>query len=114
MPYFEVCKALAQYRLGRYEEALSWAERTANSNFAYAKAHAYAVMAMANWQLKRADKAHEMLAKGDELATKERPGQDFEKIGDDWLGWLFSRILLDEAGALVNPSSAAQKESSNN
>ncbi len=27
LPYFQVCKAMSNYRLGRFPEAIEWAER---------------------------------------------------------------------------------------
>src|SRR5258708_40353700 len=52
MPYFEVCKALSEYRQGHFNAAADWAQKALDrSDVPYLMAHAYAVRAMALWQL---------------------------------------------------------------
>src|SRR5262249_50641344 len=46
LPNFQVGKAMSSYRLGRYAEAITWAEKSLNGSPAYARAQAYAVLAM--------------------------------------------------------------------
>ncbi len=100
-PYFRVCKALVEYRLGRQAEAIEWAEKVTNDSPTFARAHAHAVLAMANWELGRKEAAAEALARGDALAPVGLPA-GLEKMDDAWLTWLFARISLDEAAGLIN------------
>jgi tetratricopeptide (TPR) repeat protein len=99
-PYFQICKAMSSYRLERYGEAITWAEKARDSTPAYARAQAYAVLSMANWQLGRAAKARDMLAKGEALANPE-PGHGLNKFGDWWIDWPITHIEINEAKALV-------------
>jgi hypothetical protein len=46
------------------------------------------------------------LAKGDQLAPVIIPERIAEDPGNAWLPWLFARIQLDEAAALIPPASA--------
>jgi serine/threonine protein kinase len=103
MPYFQACKAMSNYRLGHFPGAIEWGEKATKSSTAdaQAKAYAYAVLAMAHWQLGQKDIARAMLAKGDMLAPSILPGRDNEDIGESWVAWLFARISLDEATALI-------------
>ena len=101
LPYFQVCKALSQYRLRRFAEAIEWAEKPSKSSSVHARAHAYAVLAMAHGQLGHKDEAHAMLAEGEPLAPKTSFLPNTRDVGSEWLGWLFARILLDEAAALL-------------
>jgi len=105
MPFFETCKALLEYRLGHFAEAIKWGEKPLDSSQSYAQAHAYAVLAMAHWQLDQKSEARAMLAKGNELAPQNMPSSIDENSQDALLAWLFARISLDEATALFQPKS---------
>jgi tetratricopeptide (TPR) repeat protein len=106
MPYFQACKAMSNYRLGRFPEAIAWGEKAADSTLAEAQAKAYAVLAMAHWQLGQQDIAREMLNKGDALAPSFGRGKDAGYLGESWVAWLVARVSLDEATALIEPAAA--------
>ncbi len=109
MPYFEVSKALSEYRLGHFADAVVWAQKAINrSDVLYLRAHAYAVLAMAHWRLGEKVTAQEMLAKGNALAPIIYPVHEAENKADAWSGWIFARISLDEATALIESPAAAQ------
>ena len=110
MPFFEVCKALAEYRAGNFNGAVSWAQKATQSTRMDACGHAYAVLALAYWQLGQKQKAHDMLAKGEALAPGIMPQNVAEDPGDAWLAWLYPRITLDEAGALIQPAPAGSND----
>jgi serine/threonine protein kinase/Tfp pilus assembly protein PilF len=103
MPYFQACKAMSDYRLGDYPKAVEWAEKAAKDSRADApaKGKAYAVLAMAHWQLGQKNIARTMLANGDTLAPNLLPGHEPVDIGESWVAWLFARISLDEAATLI-------------
>ena len=107
MPFFSTCKALSEYRLGHFAEAAEWAQSALNSSRKDAHPHAYGVMALADWRLGKKDEARAMLAAGEKLAPRVMPATVAEDPGAAWLVWLFARIQLDEAEALINPASAA-------
>jgi serine/threonine protein kinase len=108
LPYFQVCKAMSSYRLARYADALSWAEKALGSPAAYASAHGCAILSMTLWQLGRESDARAMLSKGEALAPNVTPERGTEKVGGSWVAWLFARIALDEAAALIG-SQAREK-----
>ena len=97
LPYFQVCKAMSCYRLGRYAETITWAEKSVDNTPAYASAQACAVLSMAHWQLGRPAEAREMLAKGKALVPDNPRGW--------WVDWLIARIEINEAKELVQSQS---------
>jgi tetratricopeptide (TPR) repeat protein len=103
LPYFQAAKAMSDYRLGRFNEAIEWAEKAAMSPTAEApaKAKAFAVQAMANWQLGKMEAAREMLAKVDTLTPSISREGDAGDLGESWVAWLMARISIDEAKSLT-------------
>jgi hypothetical protein len=60
-PFFEICKALAEYRQGHFNEAAEWAQKSIGSGRKEAQGHAYGVLAMARlaaWQEERGASDH--------------------------------------------------------
>ena len=104
LPYFQGCKAMSSYRLGNFREAIAWAEKAVKSSMPEAQAKAFAVIAMANWQLGQQDEARTALAKGDTLAPRIKPEHGKEDLGESWVAWLSAGIQLDEAAALIQPA----------
>jgi eukaryotic-like serine/threonine-protein kinase len=103
LPFFEDGKALSEYRLGHFAAAIEWATKPLAFPHNYVHPHAYAVLAMAYWQLGKKDLAQAMLAKGDALAPPSLPDDIAMDSGNAWLAWLFARIQLNEATALISP-----------
>src|SRR5262249_17343775 len=101
LPFFQDCKAMSEYRLGRFAEAADWAGKALRGPQRYALQRAYAILAMADWQLGKKAEARTMLAKGNDLAPTVMPPDIAEQPGYEWLGWLHARIQLDEAAALI-------------
>jgi tetratricopeptide (TPR) repeat protein len=106
MPFFATCKGLSEYRLGHFAKAAEWAQRSLNSSRKEAHPHAYGILALADWQLGKKEDAQAMLAAGETLAPRVMPARVAEDPGTAWLVWLFARIQLDEAEALINPASS--------
>lgn len=114
MPFFQLCKALSEYRKEHFAEAVEWAKKPLKVPHSYIHGHAYAVLAMAYWHLGDKDAAREMLAKGETLAPNALPKRIAEDPGNAWLAWLFARIWLEEAAALIQSpvpaGTAAEKQ----
>ncbi len=108
LPYFQACKAMSIYRLGRFSEAVEWAEKAANSFTAEppAKGKAFAVLAMARWQLGQERDARAAVADGDAAAPEF--SLEHEDLGDSWVAWLMARISLDEATKLIQTGSTTE------
>jgi tetratricopeptide (TPR) repeat protein len=113
MPYFEACKAMSSYRLGRFPEAIVWGEKATNSSLDFARAKAYAVLALAHLQLGQKDTAQTMLDKGGKLAPVFSSKDENEDLGESWVAWLMARVSLDEAAALIHPASEVPRSSQN-
>jgi eukaryotic-like serine/threonine-protein kinase len=107
LPYFRACKAMANYRLGHFAEAIEWGEKAEDSNVPFAQAKAYAVLAMAYSQLGQKERAELMLGKGNALALAIPSGTEPEDLGESWVAWLMARISLDEAAELIHPISSS-------
>jgi len=105
VPFFSVCKALAEYRLGHFASAAEWAQKALNSPRKDAYPHAYGVLALADWKLGKKDEARAMLAHGENVAPRVMPAYVVEDAGTAWLVWLYARIQLEEAEALICPPS---------
>jgi eukaryotic-like serine/threonine-protein kinase len=103
IPFFQVCKGLYEYRQGHFAEAIEWAQKPLKTSSTSAHGHAYGILAMAYWRMEKKDEARQMLANGDKLAPAIMPVQIAEDPGNAWLAWLFARIQLDEAAALIRP-----------
>ena len=107
-PYFQTCKALSEYRLGKFSEAAQWAEKPLKTSQVFAHAKGCAVLAMAQWQLGQKDVARATLAEGNTLAPVISHTNGAVDLGDSWVAWLFARITLDEAGQLIQPVTAIE------
>jgi tetratricopeptide (TPR) repeat protein len=104
IPYFQACKALSEYRLGRFAEAVRWAQQALKAAPVSAQAQAYPVLAMAQWQLGDKEAARASLAEADAAVARIFPARNNEE--GIWLAWIFARIWLDEAAALINSGAA--------
>jgi eukaryotic-like serine/threonine-protein kinase len=103
-PFFECCKALAEYRQGHFEEAASWAARAARDPFRYSKAEGYAILAMADQQLHKDDDARAALTNCDDVIEHRFEKLGPEGIGQDWRDWIIGRALQTEARGLIKGS----------
>jgi tetratricopeptide (TPR) repeat protein len=102
--------ALWEYRRGNFAEAAEWSRRCLSYkdfNNAPRNATARAILAMAYFHLGRGTEAEAELARGSELIENKfknrldrgTPIQGF------WFDWLFARILMREAAALIESAS---------
>jgi serine/threonine protein kinase/tetratricopeptide (TPR) repeat protein len=108
MPLFKMCKGLLMLRLGNFEKAIEWTEKSLNSPFVHAKAQGYAILAMAHWHLGHKDEARTMLAKGITLAPPTASADAIAQAENKWAARLLARIQLDEASSIIQPSTGEQ------
>ncbi|HEX7655261.1 MAG TPA: hypothetical protein VF607_17255, partial [Verrucomicrobiae bacterium] len=106
-PFFQLCQALAEYRLGRFESAASWSQKAYATPRPEARQHAAALLALAYWQLGQTNLARQFLAEGENLAPTSMPADISTSPGEQWRGWLFARVQLNEAEALIPAESTA-------
>ena len=105
---------MSSYRLGRFREAIEWAEKATMNPVADppAKAKAFAVSAMANWQLGEKEPARAALANGETLTPHiSREGESVD-LGESWVAWTMARVSLEEATKLI-PTDPAPHETPN-
>jgi tetratricopeptide (TPR) repeat protein len=103
---------MSAYRLGRFSEAIEWAQKTAESTNIYANAQACALLAMAQWQLGQKDPARHSLSKGNSLTPNVVRSHGIVDLGDPWVAWLEARISLDEAERLIQPDPVIEAKQS--
>jgi serine/threonine protein kinase len=110
--FFQACKALSEYRGGRFSQAVTWAEKAQTNSELFARAQSSAVLAMTQWRLGLKDAAGATLSRGNTLAP-EISSDHAVDLGDGWLDWLVARILLDEATGLIVDNPASGNNSNN-
>jgi tetratricopeptide (TPR) repeat protein/serine/threonine protein kinase len=102
--YFLLVKALADYRAGRLADAVERLRRAGpESGGANPDALAFAVLAMAQHRLGRAEEARAALAEARAILAKKHfdPGRWRASIGI-WHDWLHAEVLSREAAALLD------------
>ena len=105
MPYFQDSKALVEYRQNHFADAVEWAKKPLQIPGLSGHGHTYAVLAMAYWQLGQKDQAQAMLSRGGELQPETMPASVADDPSDLWQHWVYARIQLDEAAALIRSNS---------
>jgi serine/threonine protein kinase len=108
MPLFKMVKGLSMLRLGNFEKAIEWTEKSLNSPFVHAQAQGYAILAMAQWHLGHKDEAQAMLARGNALVPPDLSADSLAQAENKWFPRLMARIQLDEASALIRTDAPAQ------
>jgi tetratricopeptide (TPR) repeat protein len=112
LPWFQHAKGLAEYRQGRFAEAIEWAQKALSRSQANRDLQATAVLAMSQHRLGHTDAARLSLAKAAELEANS-PSLERGDIGNGWLDWIIAHALFREAQALIedipHSNGAAQK-----
>ena len=103
-----VSLALWEYRRGHFDETVAWCQRCLaySEHIAPRSAAAQVLLAMADWNL------HHRAQARAELAEVQTAIENHFKSGLDrgtgvegfWFDWVFCRLLLTEAGALIGKS----------
>jgi serine/threonine protein kinase len=107
-PFFLVCKALVEYRMGRFESAIEYATKAliANANYAGPRGMAFPILAMAHYHLNHGNEARANLEKGVAEVEEEWPNSD--NLGEGWQSWVFTHVLMDEATALLGSATPGE------
>jgi tetratricopeptide (TPR) repeat protein len=109
-PAFQLVNGLAEYRAGRFSNALDFVQKAAaQPGDDVRSVEAYAVVAMAQHQLEDDQAARASLTKATELAntTPARPGS--REIGIAWQEVLAARLLQAEAKILLSSSAGTSQ-----
>jgi hypothetical protein len=109
LPFFQCCKALAEYRQGHWETATNWAAKAAENPFPYSRAEAFAILAMSKQHLNQSREAQAALKKSADVAQAQLPKLEDGDLGRDWRDWIIAHALQSEAKQMIDgePASVA-------
>jgi hypothetical protein len=114
LPWFQLCKGLAEYRQGHFAGAVDWTQKVLSQtgHDQERDLQAYMVLAMAQYGSKQAEEARAVLAKGVEIAEKKLPRLDSGNLGN-WIDWIIAHTLMREAKTFIEgqPANATEKKS---
>jgi serine/threonine protein kinase len=105
-PRFRLCQALAEFRLGHYEQAVNCAQPGVKSSSRHSRAHATAIMAMSQFRLNHVDAARTMLADCNQVIEK-LPKLESGDLGSDWRDWIIAHALQSEAKRMIHGEAAS-------
>ncbi|MDR3457535.1 MAG: tetratricopeptide repeat protein [Verrucomicrobiae bacterium] len=111
MPYFQCCKALAEYRLGHFNAAIEWAQKSVTEPYPDAQGMACFILAMAQFRLTHNDEAKSALDMGAKLVQSKLPQRGSDDLGVDWQGWVFAQVLMAEATGLIGSTPSTEQPS---
>jgi hypothetical protein len=105
LPWYQVAKALAEYRQEHFAGAADWAQKALSKagKIPERDVEATAVLAMAQYHSQQSGQAPATLAKGIEITETSLPKLDDGELGDVWIDCIIAHTLLDEAKALILP-----------
>jgi tetratricopeptide (TPR) repeat protein len=104
-PFFQCCKALAEYRQGHFDEAVQWAQHASMIPFLYSQAEAYAILSMGQYKLNQPDEARTNLLNCEKVVQTQFPTLGISDLNLDWRDWIIGHALLTEAQNLIGPAS---------
>jgi len=109
--FFEICKALAEYRQGHNDEAVKWSQLASVNPYPYSQAEAYAILAMSQYQLGQETEARAVLAKCEDDIQRRLPKVGSRDLGQDWKDWIIGHALFTEATNLIGRPATELKSS---
>jgi tetratricopeptide (TPR) repeat protein len=109
--YFAFSKGLAEYRRGRYSEAVDWLQKALlQTNDSHRTTMTYATLAMAQQRLGQSEDARKTLGQAVTLAKTRLPQPSKGAADEIWNDWIIAHHLIGEANELVQPEiQAGQK-----
>jgi hypothetical protein len=107
-------KGLADYRAGRYAEAVKWLEQFApNANGNHQDAMVFAILSMVRHRQAQAEAAAVALARAEALVAKEfNPAKGLPSPANDWRGPVMAWLLCREAEELLKKESGVNNQES--
>jgi WD40 repeat protein/serine/threonine protein kinase/tetratricopeptide (TPR) repeat protein len=100
--YFELAKGLAEYRQGRFTNAVEWMQKVLTAGGAPERqAEAQFILAMAQYHLNQPDQALPGLSAGIEIVEKQLPHLESGDLGAGWIDWIIAHALMREAKSLI-------------
>ncbi|HUG92778.1 MAG TPA: tetratricopeptide repeat protein, partial [Planctomycetaceae bacterium] len=107
-PHFQSIKGIAEYRAGRFEQALPWLQKgfTGLKN-PPCRAMTQLFLSMAYHKLDRHDEARLAFEAARAFIEKQLPGPDDGDLGLGWHDWIRCQTVLEEAEALIRGGSGS-------
>ncbi|MCI0540831.1 MAG: tetratricopeptide repeat protein [Verrucomicrobiales bacterium] len=107
VPWFQFVKGLAEYRQGRFVEAVQWMNKTltATGDQLERDVEAYMVQAMAHHQLKQTNEARAAFVSGAEIERTKLPKLESGYLSGNWIDWIIAHALMREARAIIEDKS---------
>jgi tetratricopeptide (TPR) repeat protein len=100
-PYYVLVKGMADYRAGRYAEAVqACTQGYERQNSVFAQALAAVYCAMAHHQAGRAEDARQWLARADQLFDTRFPPESSGNVSAAWHDWIIAHTARQEAAEL--------------
>ncbi len=103
---FECCNALTEYRLGHWNEATHWARRAPTNAPPFARAKAFAVLSLAQFEMGQVEAARTNLSACEQLVKAQLLAPDAHDLGREWRDWVIVHSLLNEAQDLIRSPTA--------
>jgi len=94
-------KALADYRQGKFQDAVAGTSVILKDPFPYTQAEATAILAMAQFRMGQTEEARATFAKLERVVGENLPLPRSVDLGNDWKDWVIAHVLLDEARSLI-------------
>src|SRR6266568_86659 len=107
LAWFQLVKALFEYRCGNFARAKDWATQAwtnAEANLGLSwdlNVQVEMVLAMARYQLKRTEAAQAVLAKEIDVAEAKLPKLESGDLGAGAWNWVMAQAFISEAKALI-------------
>ncbi|HEY4417243.1 MAG TPA: serine/threonine-protein kinase [Verrucomicrobiae bacterium] len=99
---FLMCtRALADYRLGHFQEVVDEMPAILKNPFPYTQAEASATLAMAQFKLNHINEARAALDHCAKVAEKQLPPAGSPDLTNDWPDWIIAHALLQEGKSLI-------------
>jgi tetratricopeptide (TPR) repeat protein len=103
-PWFQFAKALAEYRQGRFESAVTWIEPVLQlaGRAPERDAAAWMLLALSRQRLGRTREAQAALTNGTRIIEDRGPKPDGVFFPGEWGDWAIANLLQKEATALMS------------
>jgi serine/threonine protein kinase/tetratricopeptide (TPR) repeat protein len=107
--FYQVCKALAEYRQGHFAAAVQWAAKASQNKFPYSGAEAKAILAMGQFHLNQVGEARVSASEAGMIVMNSMPAIESGDLSHDWRDWIIAHALLREATNVLEEASIAGK-----
>jgi tetratricopeptide (TPR) repeat protein len=117
LTWFQLAKGLAEYRCGRFTNALTWLEKSlaaaedidSDPGRVYVQVQGRAVLAITQVRLGRGAEAQATLEEATRRARAYLPELSIHGLTDYWPDWIYAQILIREASQELDNAPSSTK-----